>query len=520
MQDIESKTPIASTERFGQMNYGHERPNLKISTNETPQIDSSSPESISADNLENGLKTKSAGEVAAQLAGGDFGDNEAQQRAAQDLGIREGALDDVGLTTQPNGKRDELPPLPIQVPAEQTTTPAQQQTEAVNEHPEINPGEVKPLTGDELRNARETQQGSPKLEADTVAPSNEDIEANEEEKVQQNEEANSSEPKPTPQETPQPEAQTQQPETTPAVEATDNQKRIDEINKEMDERNFEHEEELDRLVKSSKEKEELQSLQEKKWSELTREERARRRELEAKSKGETEQNLTPEQEAEKRKQEIEDLGTELMTKLAKGEEITSEEEERLQSLMAEQKMTEAGFTPDQARAAAKEALKLSKENTSRKTQEAKEKIQELMSLELQLISSRNLAQQLGEKRKEAIGEAKKAHDDAENAKPEERMRKKGIEYSKYYAVASLNGQIQGMKYTAQRINARRQDLEQQVRWNLGITGPWEALREWGGAQVTNVVTEITILAEEELPLGMGEGLGELQRGKLAAAGKI
>lgn len=300
----------------------------------------------------------------------------------------------------------------------------------------------------------------------------------------------------------------------------DNQRRIDEINKEMDEGNFEHEEELDRLVKSSKEKDELQKLQEKKWSELTPEERARRKELEAKSKGETEPNLTPEQEAEKRKQKIEDLGTELMTKLANGGEITSEEEERLQGLMAEQKMTEAGFTPDQARAAAKEALKLSKENASRKTQEAKEKIQELMSLELQLISSRNLAQQLGEKRKEAIEEARKAHDDAENAKPEERMRKKGIEYSKYYAVANITGQIQGMRYTAQRINARRQDLEQQVRWNLGITGPWEALKEWGGAQANNMLTEITILAEEELPLGMGEPLGNLQRGKLAAAGKI
>lgn len=303
----------------------------------------------------------------------------------------------------------------------------------------------------------------------------------------------------------------------------DIQKRIDEINEEMKNGNFEHEDELESLKAKAQEVDELQKLQSKEWKDLNKYERARRRELEAKASGEGGQELTAEQQAEVRDKEIENLGTEMMQKMAKGEEITEEEEKRLQELIAEKKMAEAGFTPEQAREAAKKALEYDKgksEKGRRKTQEAKEKIQELMSLELQIISQRNLVKQLNERRKVAIEEAKQAHNEAERAKPDERLKKKGIEYSKYMVVANYSAQIEGIRFMAQRIDARRKNLEQQVRRELGVTGGLRALAEWGGAKINNVMTEIVILAEEELPFGMGEPFGAYQRGQLSSSGRI
>ena len=192
-------------------------------------------------------------------------------------------------------------------------------------------------------------------------------------------------------------------------------------------------------------------------------------------------------------------------------------------MVAERDLQEnSGFTPEQARAAVKEALKTGQngsERGSKRTQEAKEKIQRLMALEVEMIANRNRAKTLQEQRKEAIKVADQAHKDAEKAAPADRLRMKGIEYSKTMAVANISGQIEGIRYQAQRRDAERVDLEQEVRRKLGITGGWKALVEWGGAKINNALNEINIIAEEKLPFGMGVANGEEVRANLSATGR-
>ena len=304
------------------------------------------------------------------------------------------------------------------------------------------------------------------------------------------------------------------------------QKRIDELEGRLkDTTNPLSDEEFEELknlrdgVQSENRLQELEAMDPKKMKNSELDEM---RELQKKKAEKDNPELTPEQQAEKRDKELEELGTEIMQKLAKGEEITPEEEERLQKLFAGKKLEEAGFTPEQAREAAKKGLELNRgksEKGSKRTQEARERIQELMSLELQLIAQRNQVVRLRDERKTAINEAQAARKVAETADPKDRMRKKGLEYSAYMKVANISGQIEGVKYAAQRINARRTDLEQQVRRKLGVTGGLRALGEWAGAKATNIMTEISIIAEEKLPFGMGVDQGEDMRSWLAATGR-
>ncbi len=250
---------------------------------------------------------------------------------------------------------------------------------------------------------------------------------------------------------------------------------------------------------------------------LTKEEEAQLIRLEQSTKGQE----TPEQQAAQRSKEIENIATSLMLKFSRGEVPTAEEVARFQQLFAEQKMTEAGFTPDQARFAAREALKLEKgrsDRESRNTREANEAMKKLMTINLRLISQRNLAAQLRSAREKVKEDAKVARAEAEAAEPQDRMRLKGVEYGKYRQILNYNDQLAGTKYAAQRINAERIDLEQLVRRKTGVTGGLHALMEWGGAKVNNIATEVAILAEEEIPFGMGSDPGKMQRNIISRGG--
>lgn len=221
----------------------------------------------------------------------------------------------------------------------------------------------------------------------------------------------------------------------------------------------------------------------------------------------TTEKLTPEQQAEELKKQVDELGTRIMDKLANGESITAEDLEQLRDLRAQESLINQGFSPEDSKAVVDAIAKRSGKESGRQIEamkEIKDKIQELMSIELQLMSIPKQVDALRKQRKTVQQDAQKKHQEAASADTEEaRLQKKGEEYGLYMQIANINAAIVEQKYKVPLLEARRKDLEQYVRRKLGVTGGFTAFMEWADAKVTNVATEVGVGVAEEADYVIG-----------------
>lgn len=202
--------------------------------------------------------------------------------------------------------------------------------------------------------------------------------------------------------------------------------------------------------------------------------------------------LTPQEQTEKLKKEMEDLGTDIVMKFANGEEVSPEELKRFQELRLQASNIENGLTPDQARQTVREVLARGYGQESGKVKDIQQKLRELMAMELQMQTIPHTVEALRQQREVAKQEARAKHDEAESASGQSRLNKKQEEYTAYMKVAGIKAQITAVKDMVPRMNARRMQLEQDVRSGLGITGPLRSIVEHAGAIGYSAYTEATI----------------------------
>lgn len=218
------------------------------------------------------------------------------------------------------------------------------------------------------------------------------------------------------------------------------------------------------------------------------------------------EKLTPEQQMEKLQKDIDELGTELMEKMANGEEVTKEDLEKLRNLRTQESLMNNGFTSEQAKSLGQVAERMRGKWSERQTQAAKEvqaEIQELMALELYLLSIPKIVEQLRAQAKALKEKAQAKHKEADSARGTDRLRKKQEEYTTYLQLLNTKSAIVAQKHMAPRIEARRQDLEQAVRRKLGVSHGLGALVEWGAAKTRNIVTGLGVGIEEEADFRSG-----------------
>lgn len=208
--------------------------------------------------------------------------------------------------------------------------------------------------------------------------------------------------------------------------------------------------------------------------------------------------LTPEQQTEQLNAQIDQLGTELMTKLGKGQEVTEKDAQKLQELMGQKDLQKEGFTPDQIRGIMKTVRRRGSETHSMVAKELQAKVQELMALELTLLSIPKNQDALREQRREVQGQADARHKEANRLQGDERLRVKGQEYALYMQIANINASIIRQKYEADVIDAERRDLEQYVRRKAGVTGGGRAVLEFAGAKINNVSTAVSVNCKEAI----------------------
>ncbi len=211
--------------------------------------------------------------------------------------------------------------------------------------------------------------------------------------------------------------------------------------------------------------------------------------------------LSDKEKLEKMKKEMEDLGTEMMMKIARGEIPTEEERARMEELYGEVRIQELGFTEAKARALWKESQKsrYGSERGARRIKDLQEKAQEMLMLEYQMMTIGERFKLLKEKRDEAMTEYKAKIDATNSAGLEERPKAKSEEVSALFTLLGIKGELAGMKYFAIEADARIRDLDQELKYKAGATDGWDALKDWAGAKVQSLVTEIVILADETLP---------------------
>lgn len=219
------------------------------------------------------------------------------------------------------------------------------------------------------------------------------------------------------------------------------------------------------------------------------------------------EKLTPEQQTEELKKQADALGTRIMDKLANGESITPEDLEELRNLRAQESLINQGFSAEDSKAVVEAVSGRSGRESGRQVEaikEIKDKVQELMSIELQLMSLPKQVDALRKQRKTVQQDAQKKHKEAEGVTSDEaRLQKKGEEYGLYMQIANINGEIVKVKNAVPLLDARRKDLEQYVRRKLGVTGGFTAFMEWASAKVTNVATEVGVGVSEEVDYRTG-----------------
>lgn len=214
-----------------------------------------------------------------------------------------------------------------------------------------------------------------------------------------------------------------------------------------------------------------------------------------------------EQTAEELSEETDKLAADLMNKMANGEQLTPQDYENLRALreklLAKQFKGE-GLTPEDAKAVIEKVMHgKGNEKQIMAVKEIQQKIQELMGIELQMRSMpKNVAFLRGDRDREKR-RADAAHRDANNALGETRAKKKQEEYQAYMQIANINAQIVKIKYMVPVLDARRTDLEQEIRRKVGVSSGIGAVMEWGGAQLKNIYTDVGVGIAEEFDYRTG-----------------
>jgi len=208
----------------------------------------------------------------------------------------------------------------------------------------------------------------------------------------------------------------------------------------------------------------------------------------------TENQDGKEKTTEEMAQEVEDLGTDILTRKMLGEEVSQEDMDKFNQKYAEMKTAEmTGASQGEARQAVRELMnRRGNERKSRNTEGVQQKIRELMTLELQLHTIPESVKAQRAARDELKRNAQAAFDRAQRAKGPERIKLKQKEYQEYMKVTIANQNIINTIHFADRINAKRMDLEQQVRAKLGMS----SILEWAGAKANMVLTSVRIEASD------------------------
>lgn len=219
-----------------------------------------------------------------------------------------------------------------------------------------------------------------------------------------------------------------------------------------------------------------------------------------------ESRLTPEQQQEQLSKQVEDLGAELMMKWSKGEMPTEEEINRFRDLRGQQELLRTGLTMEQARGAMKDVLQKGRnsERLTARLEELKKQIQELMTIELQILTIPKTLEVYRKQRDTVQKEARAKRREADaTPDPDERMKKKGQEYNLYLQIVNINARIVEQKQLIPVLDARRIDIEQYVRRKLGVTEGLGAFMEWSGAKINNVITLTDVAMEEQRDFVLG-----------------
>ena len=201
-----------------------------------------------------------------------------------------------------------------------------------------------------------------------------------------------------------------------------------------------------------------------------------------------------EQTQEQLSQEVEDLGTDILTRKMAGEEVSEEDMDKFNQKYAELKTKElTGASGEQVRKAVKELMnRRGNERKSRNTEAVQQKIRELMTLELQLQMVPDSVRAQRAMRDNLKRGAQAAFETAQRAKGPERIKLKQKEYQEYMKVTIANQNIINTIHFAEKINSRRMDLEQQVRAKLGMSN----ILEWAGAKANAALTSMRIEAAD------------------------
>ncbi|HSX08784.1 MAG TPA: hypothetical protein VLF93_01370 [Candidatus Saccharimonadales bacterium] len=197
---------------------------------------------------------------------------------------------------------------------------------------------------------------------------------------------------------------------------------------------------------------------------------------------------------EKLGQEIEDLGTDIMFRWANGIEVDQADLEKFQAMRGEQQLLQVKFTPEQARELVKAALEKNggpNERRAEKNSKLQQKIQELMTIDMQILAIPKNVDQLRRQRQKVQAEARIAHMKANT--PEGRQK----EYSLYMQIANINEAISSQKYEVVRLGAKRGKLEADVRRATGVSGPMQSVVEFATSRIKSIMVTLgTGIAEE------------------------
>jgi hypothetical protein len=191
-------------------------------------------------------------------------------------------------------------------------------------------------------------------------------------------------------------------------------------------------------------------------------------------------------DTERLNKEVEDMGTDLMQKMANGEIPSEAELDAFRAKQLEMQTLKSGFSPEQARAAVQAALNPEYRGSLDKRmaleQEMQEKLQHLMTLEFQLLAM--------PKRLDALKKERNRIKRSIRNLPPPSSKDTGLDIKarqdnrqKLGQVANLRSQIIMTKNTEMIVQADYADTMQYVRRKLGVSSGLQAVMEFAGAKL-------------------------------------
>lgn len=225
---------------------------------------------------------------------------------------------------------------------------------------------------------------------------------------------------------------------------------------------------------------------------LTAEEMSELTKLNETGQNKAESKLSPEEQANK---ELDDMGLEIMRKMAKGEMPTKEEAQAYAEKQAEAYSLKSGFTEAQmleaVRAARNPEFRSRVEKKLAIEKEVQELVIELAKLEMTIMG---LPKQ--------VAELKKAHSTAKKSikqlpppslNESAQMKKdRADNRQKMMTTANLRSQIIIARNTESIVSADYGLVQAELRRKLGITGFWGGLIESTGAQVNALTSNLRV----------------------------